>query len=194
MGGGGTAGAPDSGTAGMSGTGGATSTGGTSGAGGASSSGGQSGMDAGSGTACAAVLDVDRILATQGLQEPQWYKDNIPFVDTPDTNINGVYYYRWSTHKRALRYTTAGAGYIATEYDNPITYSFNGSYSGLVDAAGYHILDGRWLRNRTYMNDYINYWVRGAGVSPSRQFSEWVTGAAYQRYLVTGDATPLKAI
>ena len=136
---------------------------------------------------------MDRILATQGLQEPQWYKDNIPFVDTPDTNINGVYYYRWSTHKRALRYTTAGAGYIATEYDNPITYSFNGSYSGLVDAAGYHILDGRWLRNRTYMDDYINYWVRGAGVSPSRQFSEWVTGAAYQRYLVTGDATPLKA-
>ena len=126
MGGGGTAGAPDAGTAGMSGTGGATSTGGTSGAGGASSSGGQSGMDAGSGTACAAVLDVDQILAAQGLQEPQWYKDNIPFVDTPDTNINGVYYYRWSTHKRALRYTTAGAGYIATEYDNPVWYSVAG--------------------------------------------------------------------
>jgi hypothetical protein len=191
MGSGGAAGA--SGTGGMSGTGGATGTGGSSGIGGTSGTAGQTGMDGGAGTACPAVLDPDRIVATQGLQEPQWYKDNIPFVDTPDTNINGVYYYRWSTHKRALRYTTAGAGYIATEYDNPITYSYNGSYSGLVDAAGYHILDGRWLRNRTYMDDYINYWVRGAGVSPSRQFSEWVIGAAYQRYLVTGDAASLKA-
>jgi len=176
---GGAAAVPDAGSAGNSGNAGTSGTG------------GQGGGAGGALNGCA-VLDPDQILAAQGLQEPQWYKDNIPFVDTPDTNINGVYYYRWSTHKRALRYTTAGAGYIATEYDNPVWYSVAGSYSGLADAAGYHILDGRWLRNRTYMDDYINYWLRGAGMSSSRVYSEWITSAAYQRYLVTGDATQLK--
>ncbi len=184
---GGTAGTTDAGTVGTSGTAGTTGTGVTSGS---SGTGGQSG--AGGTAAACAVLNPDQILAAQGLEEPQWYKDNIPFVDTPDTNIDGVYYYRWSTHKRALRYTTAGAGYIATEYDNPVWYSGANSYSGLPDAAGYHILDGRWVRDRTYMDDYINYWVRGAGVATSRSYSEWITGAAYQRYLVTGDATQLK--
>jgi hypothetical protein len=170
-GGGGIAGSPGDASA---------DTGGTAGQGGA-----------GGAVPTCAVLNRDQILSSQGLQEPQWYKDNIPFVDTPDTNINGVYYYRWSTHKRALRYTTAGAGYIATEYDNPVWYAGDSSYSGLSDAAGYHILDGRWLRNRAYMDDYINYWLRGAGVATSRLYSEWITSAAYQRYLVTGDATGL---
>ncbi len=188
-GGAGTAGSGgDASAGGASGTGG---TAGTTGTGGTSGTGGQSGAG-GAASACA-VLNADQILAGQGLREPQWYKDNIPLVDTPDTNINGVYYYRWSTHKRALRYTTAGAGYIATEYDNPVWYSGVNSYSGLPDAAGYHILDGRWLRNRTYMDDYINYWVSGAGVATSRSYSEWITSAAYQRYLVTGDATQLRA-
>jgi hypothetical protein len=186
--------AGSSGTAGTTGTAGSTGTGGTAGVGGASGTAGQGGSGGAGGTiAGCAVLNPDQILAAQGLQEPQWYKDNIPFVDTPDTNINGVYYYRWSTHKRALRYTAAGAGYIATEYDNPVWYSGANSYSGLPDAAGYHILDGRWLRNPTYMDDYLTYWVRGAGVATSRSYSEWIAAAAYQRYLVTGDATLLKA-
>ncbi|TDB69653.1 RICIN domain-containing protein [Micromonospora sp. KC721] len=141
----------------------------------------------------ASVLDEDGILAAHGLDEPQWYKDNIPFLDTPDTKINDVYYYRWSTHKRALRYTVPGTGYISTEYDQPVWYSRGDSYSGLVDAAGYHILDGRWLRDRTYTDDYLEYWLRGSGVGSNRGFSEWVASAAYQRYLATGDATQLKA-
>jgi hypothetical protein len=187
---GGTAGTTDAGSGGTSGTGGATGTGGTAGTGGQGGTGGTGGT--GGATTTCTVLTPDQILAAQGLQEPQWYKDNIPFVDTPDANINGVYYYRWSTHKRALRYTTAGAGYIATEYDNPVWYSGANSYSGLSDAAGYHILDGRWVRNRIYMDDYINYWLRGTGVATARQYSEWIASAAYQRYLVTGDGTQLK--
>jgi len=184
---GGSAGTIDPSTAGTSGTG----TIGTAGTSGTAGTAGQSGAG-GAATVCS-VLNPDQILAAQGLQEPEWYKANIPFIDTPDANINGVYYYRWSTHKRALRYTTAGAGYIATEYDNPTWYAGDTSYGGLSDAAGYHILDGRWLRNRTYTDDYINYWLRGAGKAKSRLYSEWITSAAYQRYLVTGDATLIKA-
>jgi hypothetical protein len=156
----------DGGTGGTAGTTGAGGTNGTGGMAGTSGTGGQGG--AGGATMSCVVLDPNQILAAQGLQEPQWYRDNIPFVDTPDPNINGVYYYRWSTYKRALRYTTAGAGYIVTEYDNPVWYSGANSYSGLPDAAGYHILDGRWVRNRSYLDDYIVYWVFGAGKASSR--------------------------
>jgi hypothetical protein len=192
---GGDAGGGIGGTAGgvATGTGGTAGTNGTAGAAGTAGADGQQGGAGGALTASpCAVLTPDQILAAQGLQEPQWYRDNIPFVDTPDTNINGVYYYRWSTYKRALRYTTAGAGYIVTEYDNPVWYSGANSFSGLPDAAGYHILDGRWVRNRTYVDDYIVYWVRGAGLATSRTYSEWIASAAYQRYLATGDATLLK--
>ncbi|HVZ89084.1 MAG TPA: discoidin domain-containing protein [Polyangia bacterium] len=189
---GGAGGGAATGAGGTTGAGGSTGTGGTTGVAGAAGTAGQGGA-AGSIAGCA-VLNPAQIAAAQGLQEPQWYEDNIPFVDTPDANINGVYYYRWSTHKRALRYTAAGAGYIATEYDNPVWYSVANSYSGLPDAAGYHILDGRWLRNRTYMDDYITYWMKGAGAPASRTYSEWITAAAYQRYLVTGDATLIKSL
>lgn len=196
-----TAGTSSAGTGGSSG-GGTAKDGGQSGVGGgagsaagvsgsAGTAGGAGGSTTSSGGSTTAVLDKDAILAAQGLDEPQWYKDNIPFVDTPDATINGVYYYRWSTFKRALRYTVPGAGYISTEYDQQVWYSGNLSYGGLSDAAGYHILDGRWLRNRAYSDDYLNFWLRGTG--DARGFSEWIASAAYQRYLVTGDAAQLKA-
>ena len=141
--------------------------------------------------AAADVLDHAAILAANNLDQPQWYEDNIPFLDTPDENLDEVYYYRWSTYKRALRYTVPGTGYISTEYDVPIEYASD-PYTGLVDAAGYHITDGRWLRNQDFAGDYINFWLRGGGTNGQRGFSEWIAAAAYQRYLVTGDATRLK--
>lgn len=145
------------------------------------------------------VLDKDKILAANGIDEPEWYKDNIPFVDTPDDAIDAVYYYRWSTYKRALRYTVPGTGYVSTEYDEPVWYAGNGwgggneAHSALPDAAGYHVQDGRWLRNREYAGDYLNFWLRGGGNFSVRNYSEWLTSAAYQRYLVTGDTEELKA-
>jgi hypothetical protein len=142
----------------------------------------------------ASVLAPDAILAAQAVQEPKWYVDNIPFVDTPDATINEIYYYRWSTYKRALRYTTPDTGYVSTEYDNQIWYSGNEfSYGALSDAAGYHILDGRWLRNRVYVDDYLQFWLNGSGRPSVRSFSEWIIAAAYQRSLVTGDTTLLES-
>src|SRR3954470_13290981 len=148
---------------------------------------------AGSARAAASdVLDHAAILQANRLDQPQWYEDNIPFLDTPDDNLDGVYYYRWSTYKRALRYTVPGTGYISTENGVPIEYASD-PYTGLPDAAGYHITDGRWLRNPQYAGDYLNFWLKGAGTSGQRSYSEWITAAAFQRYLVTGDAAELKS-
>src|SRR5690348_11918616 len=43
-------------------------------------------------------------------------RENIPYIDIPDRLIQDVYYYRWSSLQRRLRYTIAGTGYILTEF------------------------------------------------------------------------------
>src|SRR5690606_18979724 len=61
-----------------------------------------------------AVLDHDALLA--GYPEPEWYKANIPFLEVPDRELQDVYYYRWSTYKRHIRYTDPANGYLITEF------------------------------------------------------------------------------
>ena len=46
----------------------------------------------------------------QGVADQQWYLDNIPFVDFPDSTIQDVYYYRTSVVKRHLKYFHQGHG------------------------------------------------------------------------------------
>ena len=81
--------------------------------------------------------------------EPGWFKDNIPFLEVPNKEIEDVYYYRWSTLKRHLRYTVPGAGYLVTEFVHSTFYAQK--FGSLNDAAGHHIYEARWLRNRRYV-------------------------------------------
>lgn len=84
-----------------------------------------------------------------GFAEKQWYRDNIPFIEVPEKNIEDVYYYRWSTHKRHLRYVTLGAGYMVTEFVNEVKWQTK--YGLINDAGGHHIYESRWLRNQKYV-------------------------------------------
>lgn len=93
--------------------------------------------------------------------EPAWYEANIPFVDLPDREIRDTYYYRWRTYREALKYTGPKDGWIVSEFLGPVGYSApNG---GIVAAAGHHIYEGRWLRDHRYLDDYVDYWLRGSG-------------------------------
>jgi len=86
--------------------------------------------------------------------EKQWFKDSIPFVEVPDKNIEDVYYYRWSSHKRHLRYLHPGVGYSVTEFVHDVGY---GSKFGVINAAGGHqIHESRWLRNQRYVKVLID--------------------------------------
>jgi hypothetical protein len=122
----------------------------------------------------------------QSFADPQWFKENIPFLDCPDSAIQDVYYYRWSAYKRHLRYTVPGVGYILTEFLANIDYA--GLYSSINAAAGHHIYEGRWLHNQRYLNDYQNFWLNGADsrIQP-REYSFWIADAYYARYLVNAD-------
>ena len=143
------------------------------------------------------ILDHDALLT--GYAEPEWYKANIPFLEVPDREIQDVYYYRWSTYKRHIRYTDTATGHILTEFHNAPGYA--APLGGIVAAAGHHIYEGRWLRDRRPVDDYLRYWLRGPGAGPkpktdhlnedtddwAHQYGFWAADAAYQRSLVTGD-------
>ncbi|BCJ48624.1 hypothetical protein Asp14428_00990 [Actinoplanes sp. NBRC 14428] len=131
--------------------------------------------------------------------EPQWYEANIPFVDLPDADIQATYYYRWRTYKEALKYAGPGDGWIVSEFLGPVGYS--APYGGINAAAGHHVYEGRWLRDRRYVDDYLDYWLRGSGAGPkpatdqlndnttdwAHQYSFWAVDAAVARAEVTGD-------
>lgn len=92
---------------------------------------------------------VDKDSKLTNFFEPQWFKDNIPFVEVPDKEIEEVYYYRWSSLKRHLRYTVPGAGYIITEFVHKVGYSQK--FDTINAASGHHIYEARWLRNARYV-------------------------------------------
>ncbi|CRG84583.1 hypothetical protein PISL3812_01848 [Talaromyces islandicus] len=136
-----------------------------------------------------------------GLENPEWFEQNIPFLDLPtdQAQIQEVYYYRWETYREHLVYTGAQYGYMASEFLLPASYG--APYGGINAAAGHHINEGRWLRNLQYGQDVVNYWLNGPGQlnkpatdgnNPdtydwAHEYSFWAASSVWRQYLVTGD-------
>jgi hypothetical protein len=110
-------------------------------------------------------------------------KKNIPFIDIPDNSIQDVYYYRWSSIQRHLRYNIAGTGYILTEFCQPVGYAQ--ALNTIDAAAGHQIGEARWLRSKFYNDDYIQVYTRGPG--NTTQYTHWILDALYKRSQVDGD-------
>lgn len=145
------------------------------------------------------LLDHGSYLA--GLNDPNWYEANIPFVDLPDKTIQDVYYYRWRVWKEHLRYTNPTDGWISTEFLDCCGYA--APYQAVNAAAGHQISEGRWLRDPEYVDDYTRFWLTGPGSGPkpatdavnadttdwAHEYSFWLASAAYGRAQVSGDLT-----
>ena len=150
------------------------------------------------------LIDEDRKLS--GFNDPDWYKANIPFLDVPDTQIEDVYYYRWRTWKEHLRYTDPRNGWISTEFLDCCGYA--APYQAIDAAAGHQLSEGRWVRDQTYGNDYLRFWLTGpgAGAKPAvdgvnadttdwaHEYGFWAASTAYDRAKVTGDASIVEAL
>jgi hypothetical protein len=111
----------------------------------------------------------------------QWLNRNIPLFECPDREIEEIYYFRWWTYRKHVRETPEG--FIVTEFLPDVGWS--GAYNSIPCAAGHHIREGRWLRDRTYLNDYLSFWFRGRG-NP-RSYSTWIADALQGFCEVTGD-------
>ena len=109
----------------------------------------------------------------EGFDEPQWYLDNIPFVDFPDSSLQQIYYYRASVLKRHLAYAHEGHGWVFTEFIQPVPWA--SKFQTVPDSAPHHLQEARWLRNPSYVNDLIQHYTRG-GI-------ETIAGVTYTHYL-----------
>jgi hypothetical protein len=129
-----------------------------------------------------AVLDADALATQYFGNDAPWYRDRIPFFESSDKEITDVYYYRWNifrSHQRDLGQN----GYISTEFLDDVGWQTT-PWASLNDATGFHLLEGRWCRDRRFKEDYATF-ILGPS-SNRRQFSESMAAAVWQGYLVDG--------
>ncbi len=115
-----------------------------------------------------------------------WFKENIPLFECPDRDVEEIYYFRWWSYRKHIKRTPKG--YVITEFLPPVSHA--GEFNTISCAAGFHLAEGRWLRDETYLNDYTRFWLRGDHGKPQphfHKFSSWFAAAAWDRYLVNGD-------
>lgn len=113
----------------------------------------------------------------------EWMKNNIPLFETPQTNFEEIYYYRWWTFRKHIKDTPIGK--IITEF--LIERSYADQYNMIACAMGHHIMEGRWLHNKSYVDEYILAWFRGNDGLPMKKinsFSNWTPYALLEKYYV----------
>ncbi|KAI0889490.1 Six-hairpin glycosidase-like protein [Annulohypoxylon maeteangense] len=127
-------------------------------------------------------LDHEKSIGT--FSGKSFLRHNIPFIDIPDSLIQDVYYYRWTSIQRNLRYIRAGTGYMCTEFVQPVGYAQ--AFGSIDAAAGHQIDESRWLRDTFYGDDYIQLYTRGP--ADALQYTQWILDATSRRAMVTGDS------
>jgi hypothetical protein len=108
-------------------------------------------------------------------------KENIPFFECPDKELEKTYYFRWWTYRKHIKKTPEG--FIVTEFLPDVPWA--GKYNSINAPAGHQIYEGRWLLDQTYIEGYINFWFNEG--STIREYSTWIADAIYQFCLVKGD-------
>ena len=109
-----------------------------------------------------------------------WMKREVPFFECADRLLERVYWFRWWTYRKHITETPEGP--IVSEFLPDVYWA--GAYNSINDAAGHHIAEGRWLRDRDLMRNYATFWFRGSGNELS--YSSWLVDAVV-RYAESRD-------
>jgi hypothetical protein len=133
-----------------------------------------------------AMDEEDVVNLIPNAQAWEWMMRNVPLLECPEEQIERTYYYRWWTFRKHIKETPAGM--IITEFITPVKHA--GPYNSISCALGMHIAEGRWLRERKYLDEYIRFWFRGGEcggpVAKFHNYSSWLASALWDRYLVDG--------
>lgn len=113
-----------------------------------------------------------------------WYKENIPFWESPDKDIDETYYYRWELITKHRVYASPETGYIYTEFINRPPWS--GAYGAISCPVGFQFYELRWLKQRQSTLDFAKYWHSTPGAQP-RSYSNWLIDSFWAVYQVHGD-------
>lgn len=129
----------------------------------------------------------DIINAVPNADAAAWMQANIPRFDCPDADLTEIYYFRWWSLRKHLRRDAQGR-WVFTEFINkpqPVSSSL-----------GLQLMEGRWLRDASLHDNYVDYWLHGPDGKPQphlHKYSQWLPQALWQRALVTGDTAGLVA-
>ena len=100
---------------------------------------------------------------------------NLPLFDASDADLVSAYYYRAKSYKSHLVPTDwIDIKYVSSEFGP--TVPWGGVYGTINAAAGHQITEGRWLRDRSFMDGLVRFWVGSqngggpSGVGPSGAF------------------------
>jgi len=130
------------------------------------------------------ILDHESYLG--GLDDHQWYLDNIPFIDVPDKQLQDVYYYRATVIKAHLKWAHEGHGWVETEFIHPVAWA--SKLQTIPDSAGHHVVEMRWLRDPNYMKNLIEQYTRGGVEKLSGiTYTNYMSRAILEHAQVTGD-------
>lgn len=119
-------------------------------------------------------------------QAYDWLSDNIPLFSCPDSTLQQIYYFRWWSFRKHLVKTPYG--FVFTEFITPV--KFGGAFNTISSALGHQIYEGRWLRDPTFIQQYIAYWMLEDPKQKKpgfHRFSTWIDDAVFGLYLVGQD-------
>jgi len=119
--------------------------------------------------------------AVPNAEAGNWLREQIPLFTCPDRDVEEIYFFRWWSLRKHLVRTPGGFAF--TEFllrNDPIS-----------SAVGHHVMEGRWLHEGKFVDDYARYWLRGGpdgALHPKfHSYSEWLAHALWSRFLVNAD-------
>jgi len=127
--------------------------------------------------------DVDAELYPTTISNAQslaFLQANAPIFDCPDKDIERTYYFRWWTFRKHLQQTPNG--WVITEFLPVVPWA--GKFNTINCANGHHIREARWLKDRTYVEDYIRFWFQKDG---RIIYSSWLPEAVWAYCTTLGD-------
>lgn len=110
----------------------------------------------------------------------------VPRFECPDETITDTYYFRWWTYRKHLKKTARG--WIVTEFLPTVRWAGYGN--AIICAAGHHLMEGRWLADQRFVDEYVRFWLEtDEGRAIRRRYSSWIAFGTLAAAEVRGDMT-----
>ena len=101
--------------------------------------------------------------------------EQIPLFACPDKELEKIYYFRWWVYRKHIKQTPVG--HIITEFLPSVSWA--GPYNSINCPVGYHIREGRWLKDtQSILKEYIDFWLNGTG--NAQFYSSWLCWAVWE--------------
>lgn len=116
-----------------------------------------------------------------------WALANIPRFECPDKDIERTYYFRWWTYRKHLRKTSDG--WVVTEFLPDVPWA--GKNNTISCPLNHHFMEGRWLRDKKYLDDYLRFMVKDGAINGPCAYACAPAWCAAERAKVTGNRSTL---